>query len=168
MKCIANVGRPALLLAVCLLIAHPAAGQSSLQGRVVKWGTTDPISKATVELRRVEAGSAAPYVATTAEDGTFAFAAVRPGQYRISSTRPGYVKAEYGQRWPNGIGSPLTVPAGPLRQQRPDSDAADGGDFRPRSRSVRPADRQRRSAGAQGDLSGWTSCADERPVCRVG
>ena len=78
----------------------------------MKWGTTEPIAKATVELRQVDAGTAAPYVAMTAQDGTFAFAAVRPGQYRLSSSRPGYVKAEYGQRWPNGIGSPLTVPAG--------------------------------------------------------
>jgi hypothetical protein len=78
----------------------------------MKWGTTEPIAKATVELRRLDAGPTAPYVATTAHDGTFVFAAVRPGQYRISSTRPGYVKGEYGQRWPNGVGSPLTIPPG--------------------------------------------------------
>jgi Carboxypeptidase regulatory-like domain len=109
---------PALLIALCLLTAHPVAGQtpqavpSSLQGRVVKWGTADPISKATVELRPIAAGTPAPYVATTSADGTFVFAAVRPGQYRVVSTRPGYVSAEYGQRWPNGVGTPLTIPPG--------------------------------------------------------
>jgi hypothetical protein len=106
------------LLAFCLLIACPAAAQtpqsatSSVQGRVVKWGTADPITKATVELRRLAAGVSAPYVATTAGDGTFVFAAIPPGQYRIAAKRPGYVNAEYGQRWPNGAGTPLTIPAG--------------------------------------------------------
>jgi hypothetical protein len=85
---------------------------SSLQGRVVKWGTSDPIAKATVELRHASAGEPAPYVTTTAPDGTFRFAAVPAGRYRIVVTRPGYVNAEYGQRWPNGAGTPLTIPAG--------------------------------------------------------
>jgi hypothetical protein len=89
-----------------------AAQASSLQGRVVKWGTTEPIAKATVELRRVEAGGPPPYVETTAADGTFVFGAVPAGQYRIVATRPGYVPAEYGQRWPNGAGTPLTLPPG--------------------------------------------------------
>jgi hypothetical protein len=42
----------------------------------------------------------------------FLFVAVPAGQYRIVATRPGYVNAEYGQRWPNGAGTPLTIPAG--------------------------------------------------------
>jgi carboxypeptidase family protein len=106
------------LIALCLLIAAPTAAQtrqpatSSLQGRVVKWGTTDPIAKASVELWRLAAGVAAPYVTTSAADGTFVFAAIPPGQYRIVATRPGYLAAEYGQRWPNGAGTPLTIPAG--------------------------------------------------------
>jgi hypothetical protein len=40
------------------------------------------------------------------------FVAVPPGHYRIGAKRPGYVNAEYGQRWPNGSGTPLTIPAG--------------------------------------------------------
>jgi hypothetical protein len=104
------------------LIAAPAAAQtpranttvqpSSLQGRVVQWGTLEPVAKATVELRPVEAGGPPPYVAKTTTDGAFVFGAVRPGQYRIVATRPGYVTAEYGQRWPNGAGTPLTIPSG--------------------------------------------------------
>jgi Carboxypeptidase regulatory-like domain len=78
----------------------------------MKWGTNEPIAKATVELRPVAAGGPPPYVAATTADGTFAFGAVRAGQYRIVVTRPGYVTAEYGQRWPNGAGTPLTIPPG--------------------------------------------------------
>ena len=101
-----------LFIALALMAAPAAAQSSSLQGRVVKWGTTEPIAKATVELRPVEAGGSPPYVATTAADGTFVFGSVRAGQYRIVAARPGYVAAEYGQRWPNGAGTPLTLPPG--------------------------------------------------------
>jgi hypothetical protein len=99
--------------------ANAAAKPSSLEGRVVKWGTAEPIAKATVELRPVEAGGPPPYVVKTATDGTFVFASVRAGQYRIVATRPGYVAAEYGQRWPNGAGTLLTIPAGKVMSNVP-------------------------------------------------
>jgi hypothetical protein len=104
------------LAIVCVLAAAlPAPAQpavSSLQGRVVRWGSNDPIAKANVELRRADSGDPAPYVATTTGDGLFVFSTVTPGQYRIVVTRPGYVSAEYGQRWPNGAGTPLAIPPG--------------------------------------------------------
>jgi len=73
------------------------------RGRFVRRreGKNDPIAKASVELRRIDAGTPAPYVATTTADGTFVFANVPAGQYRVLALRPGYVNAEYGQRWPN-------------------------------------------------------------------
>lgn len=107
------------VIAVMLILAGQAgwAGQagsqlSSLQGRVVRWGTSEPIGKVSVELLRIGAGTPAPFVATTGGDGTFVFASVPPGQYRVTASRPGYVSAEYGQRWPGGGGRPLTLPAG--------------------------------------------------------
>jgi hypothetical protein len=113
---------PTALIILCSLFSLDAAGQrprantaaqpSSLQGRAVKWGTSEPIAKATVELRPVEPGGQPPYVAKTTTDGTFVFDGVRAGQYRVVATRPGYVTAEYGQRWPNGAGTPLTLPPG--------------------------------------------------------
>jgi len=90
--------------------AQPA--QSSLQGRVVRWGTHEPLAKATIELRRVQTGPAAPYIATSAADGTFVFTSIPAGQYRVIATRAGFVRAEYGQRWPNGAGTVFTVPPG--------------------------------------------------------
>jgi hypothetical protein len=105
----------AILVACVLAVSLAARAQpavSSLQGRVVRWGSNDPIAKANVELRRVDAGSAAPYVAATNGDGVFMVSGVVPGQYRIVVTRNGFVPAEYGQRWPSGAGTPLAIPAG--------------------------------------------------------
>ncbi len=109
-----------VLLALALVDAPGAVAQvsqvssstSSLQGVVVKWGTVDPVAKATVELRRLESETSAPYVATAAGNGMFVFAAVPPGQYRVVAMRAGYVNAEYGQRRTNGRGSTVTVAAG--------------------------------------------------------
>ena len=96
-----------------LCVAGLASAQTaSLQGRVVRWGTNEPIGKVSVELLRLQAGESAPFVTTTTGDGAFVFASVPPGQYRVTATRPGYVNAEYGQRWPNGAGRPLALPAG--------------------------------------------------------
>ena len=113
-RAVSNVAR-ALVVVSASIVGPLAAAQpasSSLQGRVVRWGTTDPVAKATVELQRVGAGSSAPYVAVTTRDGAFVFAAIPAGQYRIVVTRSGFVRAEYGQRWPNGTGTPITIPAG--------------------------------------------------------
>jgi hypothetical protein len=110
MTCIRSVALVCVLGGALFASAQPTL--SSLQGRVVRWGTNDPVAKVTVELRRVEAGDPAPYVATTNSDGAFVFASVVPGQYRLVATRPGFVPAEYGQRWPSGSGTPLTIPSG--------------------------------------------------------
>ena len=73
--------RPGLLVMLYVLVVQTAGAQTRpgpatlVQGIVVEWGTATPIAKATVELRRVEAG-AAPYVAMTAADGTFGFGSV--------------------------------------------------------------------------------------------
>jgi hypothetical protein len=40
------------------------------------------------------------------------FTSIPAGQYRIIATRAGLVRAEYGQRWPNGAGTVFIVPAG--------------------------------------------------------
>jgi hypothetical protein len=103
-------------LAITLSVATMAAAQqvSSLQGRVVRWGTSDAIARATVELVGISAGNPAPYVAQTNGDGAFTFSGISPGQYRVVAKRSGYVNGEYGQRWPNGAGTVLTLPPGQL------------------------------------------------------
>src|SRR5438874_2867233 len=101
------------LAAMIVLTASVAEAQvSSLQGRIVRWGTDEPIAKVSVELLRIGTGTPAPFIATTDGDGAFVFPSVPAGQYRVTASRPGFVNAEYGQRWPNGAGTPLTLPPG--------------------------------------------------------
>jgi 5-hydroxyisourate hydrolase-like protein (transthyretin family) len=85
---------------------------ASITGYVVKIGTGDPVSKASVTITLVNGARAQTYTATTANNGQFAFQNLVPGQYRLSATRSGYVRTEYGARSPNRPGLPITLNAG--------------------------------------------------------
>jgi hypothetical protein len=74
---------------------------ASLQGLVVRAGTANGVSKAIVELRLVDDTTAAPYLTTTLIDGGFSFHNLKPGRYRLSASRNGYVS--------NGAGSTITL-----------------------------------------------------------
>jgi protocatechuate 3,4-dioxygenase beta subunit len=87
--------------------------RASITGFVVKMGAGDPVSKAIVTINAVNAaGRIQSYTATTTAGGQFAFQNLEPGQYRLSATRSGYVRMEYGARSPSRPGLPLTVNAG--------------------------------------------------------
>jgi hypothetical protein len=95
---------------LAILLQQPAP--SSLRGTVVKWGTSEPLAQAIVELR-VEGGGSRPVALTiTSEKGEFSFPSVPAARYRVLATRAGYAPAEYGQRRPNGNGQILTVSPG--------------------------------------------------------
>jgi protocatechuate 3,4-dioxygenase beta subunit len=97
------------LALLALLTQSPAvqpAPAGAIQGVVVKGGTSEALSRATVELRgddgptpQLPAAPALftvdppPLLTTTTEaDGRFLFRNVRPGRYRLSTNRPGYVR----------------------------------------------------------------------------
>src|SRR5436853_3062088 len=75
--------------------------RGSITGFIVKMGTGDPVSKAVVTISAFNGGRAQSFSATTGPTGQFVFQNLDPGQYRLSATRSGYVRMEYGARSPN-------------------------------------------------------------------
>ena len=96
------------VLSLLLLQQSPQPpATASIEGAVLRLGTTDAIPRAKVTI--TQPGSSQ---AITADDsGKFVFRNLAAGQYRLSATRDGYVAAEYGQRGPGGSGVPITLAA---------------------------------------------------------
>src|SRR6185295_4692695 len=86
--------------------------RGSITGYIVKMGTGDPVSKATVTLSAFNGGRGQSYTATTTSGGQFAFQNLEPAQYRLSATRSGYVRMEYGARAASRPGLPLVLSPG--------------------------------------------------------
>jgi hypothetical protein len=94
-----------------------------VSGTIVKQGTGEPISKAVVTLSTagpvlngpipigaIPTGPVPIELSTTTNtDGKFIFDNVPAGRYRISSTRNGYARAEYGSRGANGCGDVMVL-----------------------------------------------------------
>src|SRR5262245_50918408 len=104
--------RQILRFVMFAVIAQAAASQqvpnAGLEGVILRFETNERLSKATVELR----GGPTTLTTTTESDGRFYFPALIPGAYRILVRRDGYWPAEFGQRWVDGPGQPITVAAG--------------------------------------------------------
>jgi hypothetical protein len=83
---------------------------ATIEGTVVRIGTNEILSKASVELVRV--GVPGSLTTTTESDGRFYFPNIPPGTYRLLSRRDGYWNAEFGQRWVDGPGQSLTLSPG--------------------------------------------------------
>lgn len=103
-------------IAITLLLlpqAQPTRPEdrASIEGFVVKMGSGEPVSKARVVLSRYQ-GRGESYQAATTSGGQFVFQSVEPGQYRLSVTRNGYVRMEFGARSPNRSGLPINLQAG--------------------------------------------------------
>jgi hypothetical protein len=106
--------------------------QGSIEGTVTRQGSTLPVSGARVTLTRRggptqgQAPGAAPVIVagsrgtppapivpvTTDERGKFTFPALDEGTYQVQVQANGYVVQTYGQRYPNGPGTPIPLAAG--------------------------------------------------------
>src|SRR5437870_9300574 len=86
--------------------------RASVTGFILKMGTGEPVSKAVVTISLFNGGRAQSYTATTAVGGQFTFQNLEPGQYRLSATRSGYIRMEYGARSPNRTGLPISLNPG--------------------------------------------------------
>lgn len=115
---------PPLLLAGLLAAAVAAAqppparpgGKCSLEGRVVRAGTGEPLKKAWVALRKADGEQQVARGATTTSDGRFTLKDIEPGRYRLSAGRNGYVRREYGQRAAGRPGSIIELNPGQERE----------------------------------------------------
>src|SRR4030095_1723615 len=99
-----------ILFALSLLLLQQSPqppSTASIEGTVLKLGTTDAIPRVKVTL--AQPGSSQ---SVTADDGgKFVFRNLAAGQYRLTAVRDGYVAAEYGQRGPGGSGVPIALTA---------------------------------------------------------
>jgi len=100
-----------LLFSLILVFVTPQSAPASIDGIVVRSGTGEPISAATVEFGPENGGDVR--TVTTGTDGRFAFQNVKPGSYRLVALRgDGFLATAYGQRIPNGNARPVTLEAG--------------------------------------------------------
>ncbi|HOK46590.1 MAG TPA: carboxypeptidase-like regulatory domain-containing protein [Bryobacteraceae bacterium] len=99
-----------LLIAACLTGAAQQQELCTVEGRVVKAGSGEPLSRARVLLQKVNSRDG--YSASTNESGRFVIQNVAPGRYRLGAERNGYLRAYYGQRRLNQPASVLTLEPG--------------------------------------------------------
>ncbi|MGE5570722.1 MAG: carboxypeptidase regulatory-like domain-containing protein [Rhodospirillales bacterium] len=100
-----------LLIAACLTGAAQQEERCTVEGRVVKAGTGEPLSKAKILLQKTDSRDAF-YSASTNESGRFVIQNVPPGRYRLGAERNGYLRTYYGQRRPNQPGTVLRLEPG--------------------------------------------------------
>jgi protocatechuate 3,4-dioxygenase beta subunit len=107
---------------LCLfLLALPAAAQTStapaqaparatIDGRVTKDPTGEPVKKTLIELIAENQSEGGDYTATTDPDGTFHIEGILPGRYRLFAERTGYLEGDKHQG--RSQGRVLTLAAG--------------------------------------------------------
>jgi uncharacterized surface anchored protein len=75
----------------------------------------DPATGLTSAIRTANSVASRQSV-TTESDGKFRFENLKPGNYQMTASSPGYAPSEYGQRGPNGHGINFTLKAGQKMQ----------------------------------------------------
>jgi hypothetical protein len=94
------------LLAVAFLLLQGVQAQApgSIEGVVIRLGTSTPVARARVSIANSQI--------VTDENGRFAFRNLQPGRYRLFASHNAYVPAQYGQRSPSGGGTDVSVGPG--------------------------------------------------------
>ena len=96
-------------LAFFFLQASPAQPPGIIEGYVLRAGTSTPIPRARVDVRRESGGPAGLLAAVTDASGKFAIRNVPPGRYRVSASRDGYMPAQFGERSRGGLGAVISL-----------------------------------------------------------
>jgi hypothetical protein len=102
------------LMAVLIQGAAEQRGSASVEGVVLRSGSTEPVSRARVLLTPGDGATGRDIEATTSGDGRFVLQNVPPGKYRLTAARDGgaYAPSDYGQRHAKGRGLSFTIAAG--------------------------------------------------------
>jgi hypothetical protein len=87
-------------------------GTGVIRGRVVAADTGRPLRRARVTVAGIGLGPSGQKSTSTGLDGTYVIKDLRPARYRITVTRGGYLRIEYGQRRPNEQGRPVELTEG--------------------------------------------------------
>ncbi len=99
------------LLVAALFLQTITSPRGSIDGIVMKAGTAlqQSLPNARLELRE---GPGTPIIVRSDSGGRFVFSNLAAGRYRLFLTEDGFIRQEYGQRFPNMPGLPINVDAG--------------------------------------------------------
>jgi hypothetical protein len=91
-----------------------AVGTAIITGTIVSSDSSArPVRRVSVSLNAASTGPSAPRMATTDDQGRFAFAHLPAGNYSaLYAVKPGYVRVAYGEKRPGGMGIPITLTEG--------------------------------------------------------
>ncbi len=106
-----------LLLPVALAAQTNPAEPCSVSGQVTNASTGEPVRRALVSLRRIDASPGVTNIqvaqsGSTDAAGRFAIAGVAPGKYRLAAEHNGFLITQYGARGPGKPGTLLTLEPG--------------------------------------------------------
>lgn len=87
-------------------------GTAVIKGQVVAADSGKPLRRARVSVAGIGLGANARKSTSTGLDGSYVIRELPAGRYRITITRGGYLRIEYGQRRPNEQGRPVELADG--------------------------------------------------------
>src|SRR5262245_10388674 len=97
------------LFAVLLRQGLEAQNSGSIEGFVLKLGTSTPVAGARVDVRNEEIPVSVPRIASTDDSGHFALRNLPPGRYRVSASHDEYVSVQYEERSRGGRPAAITL-----------------------------------------------------------
>ena len=92
--------------------ASAEGGTGVIKGRIVAADTGKPLRRARVSVAGIGLGRNAQKSTSTGLDGSYVVRDLPAARYRITVTRGGYLRIEYGQRRPNEQGRPVDLGEG--------------------------------------------------------
>jgi hypothetical protein len=101
-----------LFLLTSLLLLQQRPIGATIEGQVVRAGTTQALRESRILLTKVGGRLADSIVASTDADGRFAIANIPSGKWRVFADHDDYARAEYGQRNVTQPGSPVDLVEG--------------------------------------------------------